>query len=121
MTLLLYSMLVLAIAVVMRGSIRLLENWEQASREVRWWPTDISDVFSAVPVITLSYLCHFNALSMHAELVVSQEFSVSSVNFAKPKTLPASYLRSEIIPRQDPLGIPCFTPPTPQHLNTRYP
>mmetsp|Transcript_17935 Transcript_17935/g.37510 ORF Transcript_17935/g.37510 Transcript_17935/m.37510 type:complete len:309 (+) Transcript_17935:762-1688(+) len=62
-------MLVLAIAVVMRGSIRLLENWEQASREVRWWPTDISDVFSAVPVITLSYLCHFNALSMHAELV----------------------------------------------------
>lgn len=81
-----YSMLVLAIAVVMRGSLRLLENWEQAQREVRWWPTNISDVFSAVPVITLSYLCHFNALSMHAELVVSQDVNKNTINCANPRS-----------------------------------
>jgi len=63
------SMLLLACAVTLRGSMHAYTQWE----DIKWrlWPRDgmvLLGVLKALPIYTLSYMCHFNALSMHAEL-----------------------------------------------------
>jgi len=61
------SMLLLTLAVVVRGSTHAWLNWETLVWHL--WPRDgLVSVLKALPIYTLSYMCHFNALSMHAEL-----------------------------------------------------
>jgi len=60
------SMLVLLVAVTFRGGAHARAHW--GNLEYRLWPADGMAILRAVPVFTLSYMCHFNALSVHAEL-----------------------------------------------------
>ena len=64
------SMVVLTIAVAVRGGGHAATHWD--SLEYRWWPREgdaAAAVLRSLPIFTLSYMCHFNALSMHAELM----------------------------------------------------
>ena len=65
------SMFLLTGTVALRGTMHAYENWD--TLVYRWWPDEDEGVLAsslkALPVCTLSYMCHFNALSMHADLI----------------------------------------------------
>ena len=64
------SMVVLAAAIGVRGCTHAARHWDDL--DYRWWPAEgqaLAASLRALPIFTLSYMCHFNALSMHAELV----------------------------------------------------
>lgn len=60
------SMVVLTVTVGGKGVIHALENLEGMAYNL--WPSSPLDIFRALPIITLSYVCHFNTLGIHAEL-----------------------------------------------------
>ena len=37
--------------------------------ELRWLPASAEDVFYAFPLFAVAFLCHFNVLPIHAELL----------------------------------------------------
>jgi amino acid permease len=64
------SMVLLTVAVALRGGAHAAAHWD--ALEYRWGPREgdaVAAVLRSLPIFTLSYMCHFNALSMHAELV----------------------------------------------------
>eukprot|EP00622_Pseudochattonella_farcimen_P005474 FR741098.1.p1 GENE.FR741098.1~~FR741098.1.p1 ORF type:complete len:286 (+),score=6.30 FR741098.1:3-860(+) len=86
-------MVMLASVVVFRGTLSFCglveythgndsDGWHEAIQLVKLWPESLSDVLISFPVITLSYLCHFNALSMHAELTEPTRPRLKQVIFA---------------------------------------
>mmetsp|Transcript_10967 Transcript_10967/g.31462 ORF Transcript_10967/g.31462 Transcript_10967/m.31462 type:complete len:508 (-) Transcript_10967:156-1679(-) len=59
-------MVVLTLAVLIRGTTHAVLNWDEVTYDV--FPSSWGSLLSGIPIFTLSYMCHFNAISMHAEL-----------------------------------------------------
>lgn len=41
---------------------------DRPSNPVKWWPTDLGGVLTAISIASLTFACHFNILPMHSEL-----------------------------------------------------
>ena len=61
------SMIMLTLAVLLRGSEHAYNHWETVTYHL--WPESSYNVFRALPIFVLAFMCHFNALEMHSELV----------------------------------------------------
>ena len=61
------SMVLLMLAVLLRGSSHAYSNWDDLTW--RLYPESPANIFRALPIFVLAYMAHFNALEMHSELV----------------------------------------------------
>lgn len=59
-------MTILTLSVLIRGTTHAVLNWSEVT--YRMFPSSFGGLLSGIPIFTLSYMCHFNAISMHAEL-----------------------------------------------------
>lgn len=50
-----------------------------SSASIKYWPTSIGDILYALPIYFISFLCHFNVLSTHCELVKPSRHRVQTV------------------------------------------
>jgi len=41
---------------------------DKPQNPIKWWPTNVGGVLTAISITALTFACHFNILPMHSEL-----------------------------------------------------